>query len=271
MMLNASAFVTHIKAFYQKVSGLTVSQFDCILLQFKRLQKDNLWKIKAHQQNIKWAKSKLLRPSSDLGTFINIAEYKIPRITGMSRSSRAPRLQGSEAQRLQDLQSSRALVHQGSEAPRLQVSREPPEGTIHPGTDGSPEPGRGMGEFSDRLQWHLLGMAYFSQCPGSGSNLSTLCLQGSELPVAHLHASTPQTPEHFGQPLVPSGLHPMAPLTTPVPRNLGFAVVANTNPPGSTRTLETDAPLPRLPTIPFLGRKERTRGKRRQRRRGNRQ
>ncbi|KAL6466321.1 hypothetical protein MHYP_G00264540 [Metynnis hypsauchen] len=39
--------------------GLT--QFDRILLQFKKLQKDNSRRIKAHQQIVKWNKSKLLR------------------------------------------------------------------------------------------------------------------------------------------------------------------------------------------------------------------
>ncbi|KAL6480911.1 hypothetical protein MHYP_G00089910 [Metynnis hypsauchen] len=49
------------------------AQFDRILLQFKKLQKDNSRRIKAHQQTVKWNKSKLLRPSSDYGTFMYIA------------------------------------------------------------------------------------------------------------------------------------------------------------------------------------------------------
>ncbi|KAL6469083.1 hypothetical protein MHYP_G00226070 [Metynnis hypsauchen] len=59
------------------MSGLTNAQFDRILLQFTKLQKDNSRRIKAHQQTVKWNKSKLLRPSSDLGTFMHLTEYKI--------------------------------------------------------------------------------------------------------------------------------------------------------------------------------------------------
>ncbi|KAL6455546.1 hypothetical protein MHYP_G00353970 [Metynnis hypsauchen] len=82
MMLNASAFVTHINVFYPEMSGLTNTQFDCILLQFKNLQKDNSRRIKAHQQIVKWNNSKLLRPSSDLGIFMHLAGYKVPKLTG---------------------------------------------------------------------------------------------------------------------------------------------------------------------------------------------
>ncbi|KAL7832216.1 hypothetical protein AOLI_G00297640 [Acnodon oligacanthus] len=49
MMLNASAFVTHIKIFYPEMSSLSNAQFKLILLQFKKLQKNNSRKIKAHQ------------------------------------------------------------------------------------------------------------------------------------------------------------------------------------------------------------------------------
>ncbi|KAL6479614.1 hypothetical protein MHYP_G00106470 [Metynnis hypsauchen] len=75
MMLNASRFIAHVKAFHSETSGLTNAQFDRILLQFKKLQKDNSRRITAHQQTVKWNKSKLLRPSSDYGTFMHIAGY----------------------------------------------------------------------------------------------------------------------------------------------------------------------------------------------------
>ncbi|KAL6489657.1 hypothetical protein MHYP_G00000020 [Metynnis hypsauchen] len=103
MMLNASSFVTHVKTFYPEMSILTNAQFDCILLQFKKLQKDNSRRIKAHQQIVKWKKlsdymsflcsnmpnilafclTELLRPSSNLGTFMHLAEYKVPKLTDM--------------------------------------------------------------------------------------------------------------------------------------------------------------------------------------------
>ncbi|KAL6473324.1 hypothetical protein MHYP_G00195120 [Metynnis hypsauchen] len=70
--------------------GLTNAQFDRILLQFKKLQKDNSRRIKAHQQTVKCNKSKLLRPSSDYGTFMHIAGYRVPRLTDMIR--RRPRV-----------------------------------------------------------------------------------------------------------------------------------------------------------------------------------
>ncbi|KAL6488161.1 hypothetical protein MHYP_G00019020 [Metynnis hypsauchen] len=83
MMLNASGFIAHVKAFHSETSGLTNAQFDRILLQFKKLQKDNSRRIKAHQQTVKWNKSKLLRPSSDYRTFMHIAGYRVPRLTGV--------------------------------------------------------------------------------------------------------------------------------------------------------------------------------------------
>ncbi|KAL6465093.1 hypothetical protein MHYP_G00252260 [Metynnis hypsauchen] len=45
---------------HSETSGLTNAQFDRILLQFKKLQKDNSRRIEAHQQTVKWNKSKLL-------------------------------------------------------------------------------------------------------------------------------------------------------------------------------------------------------------------
>ncbi|KAL6460295.1 hypothetical protein MHYP_G00320540 [Metynnis hypsauchen] len=41
MMLNASRFIAHVKVFHAETSGLINAQFDRILLQFKKLQKDN--------------------------------------------------------------------------------------------------------------------------------------------------------------------------------------------------------------------------------------
>ncbi|KAL6486770.1 hypothetical protein MHYP_G00061620 [Metynnis hypsauchen] len=75
----------HVKAFHSETSGLTNAQFDRILLQFKKLQKDNSRRTKAHQQTVKWNKSKLLRPSSDYETFMHIARYRVPRLTDMIR------------------------------------------------------------------------------------------------------------------------------------------------------------------------------------------
>ncbi|KAL6478512.1 hypothetical protein MHYP_G00119450 [Metynnis hypsauchen] len=81
MMLNASAFVSHVKMFYPEMSSLTNAEFDRILLQFTKLQKDNSKRIKARHQTVKLNKSKLLRPSSDLGTFMPLAVYKVPKLT----------------------------------------------------------------------------------------------------------------------------------------------------------------------------------------------
>ncbi|KAL6460934.1 hypothetical protein MHYP_G00309000 [Metynnis hypsauchen] len=47
-------------------------------------------RIKAHQQTVKWNKSKLLRPSSDYGTFMHIGGYRVPRLTDTIR--RRPRV-----------------------------------------------------------------------------------------------------------------------------------------------------------------------------------
>ncbi|KAL6482568.1 hypothetical protein MHYP_G00074400 [Metynnis hypsauchen] len=58
MMLNASGFIAPVKAFHSETSGLTNVQFDRILLQFKKLQKDNSRRIKAHQQTVKTAQAK---------------------------------------------------------------------------------------------------------------------------------------------------------------------------------------------------------------------
>ncbi|KAL6468460.1 hypothetical protein MHYP_G00219840 [Metynnis hypsauchen] len=88
MMLNARGFIAHVKAFHSEMSSLTNAQFDRILLQFKTLQKDNSRRIKAHQQTVKWNKSKLLRPSSNYGTFMHIAGYRVPRLTDMIRRRR---------------------------------------------------------------------------------------------------------------------------------------------------------------------------------------
>ncbi|KAL7840543.1 hypothetical protein AOLI_G00258660 [Acnodon oligacanthus] len=49
-------------------------------VKFKRLGKDNSWTLKSHQQTVKFNKFKLLRPSRDLGTFLHIASYKLPRL-----------------------------------------------------------------------------------------------------------------------------------------------------------------------------------------------
>ncbi|KAL7837284.1 hypothetical protein SRHO_G00269950 [Serrasalmus rhombeus] len=54
MILNASAF-------HSEMSGLTNSQFDQILMQLKRLQKDNARRIKAHQQTVRREKSTKLQ------------------------------------------------------------------------------------------------------------------------------------------------------------------------------------------------------------------
>ncbi|KAL6472043.1 hypothetical protein MHYP_G00206930 [Metynnis hypsauchen] len=112
MMLNASMFISHVKAFHSETSSLTNTQFDRILLQFKKLQKDNSRRIKAHQQTVKWNKSSeymlpfthtwlwFPRPppltilalfvlqncsgqAADYGTFMHIAGYRVPRLTGV--------------------------------------------------------------------------------------------------------------------------------------------------------------------------------------------
>lgn len=57
MLLNVSALVKHIRTFHAEKSGLSSEQFERVLLQLKKLQKDNSRRIKAHQQTVKWKKS----------------------------------------------------------------------------------------------------------------------------------------------------------------------------------------------------------------------
>ncbi|KAL7861686.1 hypothetical protein SRHO_G00131270 [Serrasalmus rhombeus] len=57
MLFNSSAFMSHLCVFHSEMSGLTVSQFDQILMQIKRLQKDNARRIKAHQKSALHAQS----------------------------------------------------------------------------------------------------------------------------------------------------------------------------------------------------------------------
>lgn len=57
MLLNVSAFIKHLKTFHPEVSGLTTDQMDRILLQLKRLQRNNARSIKGHQQHIRRNKS----------------------------------------------------------------------------------------------------------------------------------------------------------------------------------------------------------------------
>ncbi|KAL7866909.1 hypothetical protein AOLI_G00147230 [Acnodon oligacanthus] len=76
MMLNMKAFIRRVRAFYPEMSSLSNEQFECVLLQLKGSKPTS-------------TQSKLLRPSSNLGTFMHIASYKFPKLTDeLSPSSR---------------------------------------------------------------------------------------------------------------------------------------------------------------------------------------
>lgn len=78
MLLNAAAFVNHVKVFHSELAGLSSSRLDCILMQIRRLTHDNARALLSHQQRAKRKKSSLLRPSADLKSFMHKADDKIP-------------------------------------------------------------------------------------------------------------------------------------------------------------------------------------------------
>ncbi|KAL6482388.1 hypothetical protein MHYP_G00104680 [Metynnis hypsauchen] len=61
MLLNVNLVIRHIKTVQPEMSGLSKEQFESILLQKKKLQKDNSQRIKAQQQTVKWKASNMIQ------------------------------------------------------------------------------------------------------------------------------------------------------------------------------------------------------------------
>ncbi|KAG9259461.1 hypothetical protein AMEX_G27981 [Astyanax mexicanus] len=80
MLLNASAFVNHFKAFHLEISGLSSNKLERILLQLRRLSRDNTRAVLSHRQRAKRKKSESLQTSTELQSFIRKAERNLPRV-----------------------------------------------------------------------------------------------------------------------------------------------------------------------------------------------
>ncbi|KAI4874502.1 hypothetical protein NFI96_000176, partial [Prochilodus magdalenae] len=80
MLLNVSAFIKHLKTFHSEIAGLSMDQMGRMLLQIKRLQRNNSQNIQGHQQHIRRHKSKLMRATGDFRCFMHIARYQVPKL-----------------------------------------------------------------------------------------------------------------------------------------------------------------------------------------------
>ncbi|KAG9273604.1 hypothetical protein AMEX_G12783 [Astyanax mexicanus] len=92
MLLNASAFVNHFKAFHLEISGLSSNKLERILLHLRRLSRDNTRAVLSHRQRAKRKKSESLQTSTELQSFIRNAERNLPRVMDDNRTKPTSKL-----------------------------------------------------------------------------------------------------------------------------------------------------------------------------------
>ncbi|KAL6457746.1 hypothetical protein MHYP_G00329760 [Metynnis hypsauchen] len=86
MMLNANVFISHVKTFYPEVLGLTNAQFDQSSSSSQSSRRTTPGGLRpTNKQSSGISQMKLLMPGSDLGSFMHLAQYKVPKLTNTIR------------------------------------------------------------------------------------------------------------------------------------------------------------------------------------------